>query len=195
MERYQEAIEKYKIPIGLSLVGIVLIIGGIFSSHLSQKSKTFPKESVIAPQLTMITVDVSGAVLTPGVYQLSSDARIEDAIQKAGGFSDQANSEYVSKYLNMAQKITDGVKIYVPSKGDPAPVGAGQSQVVGAKTSSAININTASQDELNVLVGIGDVTSGKIISGRPYQKIEDLLDKKIVSKAVFEKIKDQIVVY
>ena len=73
---------------------------------------------------------------------------------------------------------------------------SGQSvSVAGASTQAQVNINTASQSDLESLPGIGPVTASKIISDRPYQIVEDLVNKKAVSKAVFEKIKDQIVVY
>lgn len=185
---FLEKIEKFKIPIVLSLLGIVLIIGGIFTSGLTrQKPKEFPRDSLIEGQKT-ISVDVSGAVLKPGVYQLDMGARIEEAIAAAGGFSETANGEYISKYLNMAQKLSDGTKIYVPVSGE---VGT----VAGTQTRNQVNINTASQSELEALPGIGPVTASKIISDRPYQKIEDLLDRKVINKSTFEKIKDLVVVY
>lgn len=187
-------IDRFKIPIALSLVGFVLIIGGIFTSGFkASDKKEFPKESLINSQ-KIISVDVSGAVNRPGVYQLKDGLRIEEAIQAAGGFSETANSEYISKYLNLAQKLSDGTKVYVPFAGESMPSGESTS-VAGANTSSKININTASQSELESLPDIASVRASNIISNRPYQKIEGLLDKKIVSKSVFEKIKDQIVVY
>lgn len=191
---WKEKINQFKVPIGLSLVGMVLILGGIFASGLNQaKSKEFPKESLMDSQ-KVISVDVSGAVKTPGVYQLKAGSRIEDAILQAGGFSETVNNEYVSKYLNMAQKLSDGSKVYVPPAGENAP--AVQTGIVaGASIATRININTATQAEIEALPGIGPVTASKIISGRPYQAVEDLLNKKVVSKSVFEKIKEQIVVY
>ena len=194
---WREKLDKFKLPIGLSLVGLVLIVGGIFSSGLG-KPKTvspssFPKESLVETQ-KIISVDVSGAVKTPGVYQLKEGSRIEDAVTSAGGFSEEANQEYVSKYLNMAQKLSDGSKVYVPFEGEQGrttwEVGSDSSQVNGK-----VNINTATQPELEALPGIGPVTASKIISDRPYGGIEELLSKKVVSKAVFEKIKDQLVIY
>ncbi len=185
--------QKFKIPIGLSVVGIVLILGGVFASGLSkQQPKNYPKESMVQAQKS-ISVDVSGAVNKPGVFKLGSDARIEDAIKSAGGFSENSNQEYISKYLNMAQKLSDGSKVYVPLVGEQVP--ATTSQVAGVNSRAKVNINTASESELDTLSGVGPVTASKIISDRPYQTVEDLLNKKIVSKAVFDKIKDQIVVY
>lgn len=186
--------QRYKLPAALGLIGIVLIIGGIFSSNLTKPdSKDFPKESIIQKDET-ISVDVSGAVNTPGVYKVLQTARVEDAINAAGGFSQSANQEYISKYINLAQKLVDGTKVYVPFEGET--ISSGQSTAVaGAQTASKVNINTASQSELEGLPGVGPVTASKIISGRPYQKIEDLLGSKIVGKSVFDKIKDSILVY
>lgn len=187
--------DKYKLPFALSLLGLILIIGGVFASGLTkQKSKEYPKESLIQAK-KVITVDVSGAVNKSGVYQLQDGARIEDAIVAAGGFSNLANQEYISKYLNLAQKLSDGGKVYVPSEGEQAQAVSGGVIAGVAAQGSNININTASESELDSLSGVGPVTASKIISGRPYETVEELLNKKIVSKAVFEKIKDQIVVY
>jgi competence protein ComEA len=198
----QSFLNRFKIPLGLALVGIVLILGGFFTSNFSFGSKStepqFPKESLVEVK-KQITVDVSGSVNSPGVYHLDSDSRIEDAVKSAGGLKGDANSEYISKYLNMAQKLSDGTKIYIPKVGETGPavagglVGAG-SAVAGASTTS-VNINSSTQSELEGLSGIGPVTAAKIISSRPYQKVDDLLSQKIVSKATFEKIKAQLVVY
>ena len=196
-----ETIENFKLPILLSLVGIVLIIGGIFASGLNQQSASrrttaFPKESMVEAS-RLISVDVSGAVNKPGVYKLNEGSRIEEAVKEAGGFSDSANKEYISKYLNMAQKLIDGSKVYVPIEGDSSSSGNSQSQIQtqGAESGAKVNINSSTQSELEALPGIGTVTASRIISDRPYQTIEDLLNKKIVKKSTFEKIKDQLVIY
>lgn len=190
-----EQIEKFKLPIGLAFLGLVLIIGGIFSSGLNKRqSKEFPKESLVSKNSKLISVDVSGAVLKPGVYQLKDGDRIEEVISQAGGFSENANTEYIAKYLNMAQKLIDGTKIYVPLVGE-------EGVVAGATNSSGnqitrVNINSASQAELEALPGIGSITAGNIISGRPYEKVEDLLSRKIIKgKNTFDKLKGSLVVY
>lgn len=189
-----EQIEKFKLPIGLSLLGLVLIIGGIFSSGLNkQKPKEFPKESLVSNNPKTISVDVSGAVVKQGVYQLKDGDRIEEAIKQAGGFTENANQEYIAKYLNMAQKLIDGTKIYVPVAGEEGVV-AGTASASGGQTAK-VNINTASRSELEALPGIGVVTASKIISGRPYQEIGELLSKKVVGKSVYEKVKDLLLIY
>ncbi len=181
-------LDRFKLPLALSLVGIVLIAGGLFLSPKSQQ-KVYPKESIVESQKT-VTVDVSGAVSSPGVYRLKDGARIEDAIKLAGGLSPQAQSEYVAKVLNLAQKLVDGSKVYIPKNGEQV-----SGAVSGTATSGKININSASASELDGLPGIGEVTAQKIISNRPYQAAEELVAKKVVSKTVFDKIKDQLVVY
>lgn len=192
---WREKINQFKIPIALSILGLVLIAGGVFSSGLSnQKPKTFPKESLVESQ-KLISVDVSGAVSKSGVYQLKEGSRIEDAVLSAGGFSPDSNKEYISKYFNMAQKLSDGSKIYVPFAGEQVIGSVSSGIVAGTQTNSTVNINTATQAELEALPGIGPVTASKIISDRPYQTVEELLSKKVISKAVFEKVKEQLVVY
>lgn len=187
-----EKIEKFKLPIALSFLGMVLIVGGIFASGLDKKPKSFPKESLIDSQKT-ISVDISGGVKNPGVYQLKDGSRIEEGIKVAGGFADNANEEYISKYLNLAQKLQDGSKVYVPLEGEQA-LGS-QTAVAGTSNQAKVNINTATQAELEALPGIGPVTASKIISGRPYQQTDELQSKKIISNTVFGKIKDLLVVY
>lgn len=187
-------LEKFKIPIALSLVGIVLIAGGmVVSGHKSSLSKIeYPKESL--SNANEISVDVSGSVMAPGVYQLSANSRVEDAIKAAGGFAASASAEYISKNLNLAQKITDGAKIYVPGKGESSGITSGVVAGVSAN-SKQVNVNSATQAELEALPGIGPVTASKIISDRPFQTIDELINKKVVSKSTFEKIKDSIAVY
>lgn len=192
---WREKLDQFKLPIGLSLVGIVLIVGGMFASGLNKsKPGEFPKASLVENQ-KIISVDVSGAVNTPGVYQLKEGSRIEDAVTAAGGFAQDANKEYISKYLNMAQKVSDGSKVYVSFEGEQSSGIQSGGTVAGVSANAKVNINTASQAELEALPGIGPVTASKIISDRPYQASEDLLNKKVVNKSVFEKIKEQLVVY
>jgi len=133
-----------------------------------------------------VTVDVSGAVNKPGVYSLASNSRVNDAIIQAGGLSDQANHEVVSRTINFAKTLSDGEKIYIPYVGENS-----QTDVLASQTGQT-SINTASSKELEDLPGIGPVTAQKIIDGRPYSSVDNLLTKKVVGNSVFEKIKEQI---
>ncbi len=194
MEKINLLLEQYKLPLALSLVGVVLIIGGIVvSSPHKSKAESFPKESLVNTDRE-ISIDVSGAVIKPGVYKLKEGLRVEDAIKMAGGFAETASKDYIAKNLNLAQKLLDGTKVYVPLEGENIPLSqAGQASL--GITTAQININTGSASDLEGLSGVGAATAAKIISNRPYQATEDLVNKKVIGKSLFEKIKAQLVVY
>ncbi len=190
VESLNGVVEKYKYPIILSFIGLVLIIGGIFSSGIIKGNKAFPKESLVdIKPASQVKVDLSGAVKKPAVYSLNVNSRVEDVVNLAGGFSENVNKEYISKYLNLSAKLADGQKIYIPFEGENFGATGG---VAGVKINSKVGINSSSQSQLEDLPGVGPATAEKIISGRPYSDIAELTSKKIISKAVFEKIKELI---
>lgn len=184
-------LDQYKLPLALGLVGVVLLIGGMFSSGIM--SRTFSRQKPFSSQpsspQSKIKVDVSGAVQAPGVYVLDPGARVEDALRAAGGISNQADPEKLSKTINLAQSLIDGMKIYIPSVDDPQ---GGVVAGISTGGSSMVNINSASLDELDKLPGVGLVTAQRVVDNRPYQRAEELLSKRVVSKTVFEKIKGLI---
>lgn len=146
-----------------------------------------------------LVVDVAGGVQHPGVYHLPEESRVQDALQAAGGLSKAANTQLVAKQFNLAMKVTDGMKLYVPLLGDDSPQAASSGQEAGVAVNTAvtkqINLNTASQSELDSLTGVGTVTVHKIVSGRPYTAVDELVTKKIVSQKVFDQIKEQVTTY
>lgn len=188
-----QLVEDYKLPLFLSLIGLVFLIGGIFVSTPKSSPANYPEESLVTSP-KQVVIDLSGAVKTPGVYKLNEGSRIEDLINSSGGFLENANKEYIKKSLNMAQKLIDGTKIYIPYEEEELSKLSSPGQVAGT-TATKVNINTASQVDLEALSGIGPVTASKIISNRPYQETGELLSKKVIGKAVYEKIKDSLVVY
>src|SRR3989344_2003772 len=134
-----------------------------------------------------IVVHVDGAIQKPGVYELGGEARVNDAIFSAGGLSSDADSSRV----NLAAKVSDGQKIHIPSVNDPVSTASG-GQVSGINDTGSlygqsgfININSATEGELDKLPGVGPVTAGKIINGRPYSSVEELLSRKIVNTSTF----------
>lgn len=143
----------------------------------------------ISPPSTKIVVDIEGAVVHPGMYNLASTSRVQDAIAIAGGLSTKADRGQVAKQMNLAAKLSDGMKLYIPFVGETAAA-AGQS--IAGVSSVSVSVNSASASELDSLPGVGPVTAQKIISSRPYSALDDLVSKKAVSQSVFEKIKDQI---
>ncbi len=193
MDKINEKLNEFKVPLGLLLVGGVLLVGGLFSSDLvkpEEKAVEIPKESLVSDsQLNEVKVDVAGAVNSPGVFTLSKESRIEDAISMAGGFSEKVSREYVAKSLNLSQKVVDGQKLYIPFEGEPvSQVFAAQGSVAGVSVSGKVGINSAGQAELEELPGVGPKTAEKIIEGRPYGSLEELLEKKAVSKKVYSEI-------
>lgn len=174
------------LPILLGLLGLVFVIIGLFQFFMN-KSEPSPLVFEEAKEVEgKVVVDVEGAVIKPGVYSLSSKSRTVDALAAAGGLSEDADRDYVEKNINLAKKVSDGLKIYIPRVGEQVL------SVASDKNGPVMNINSASSSELESLAGVGAVTAQKIIDGRPYSDIEDLLVKKIVSKSTFNKIKDQI---
>lgn len=131
-----------------------------------------------------VVVDVVGAVKNPGLYTLASDSRVNDAIAAAGGFTEDVDRAKV----NLAAKISDGQKIMVPAKSESGGGGDMGNQGSGG----LVDINTASQLELESLPGIGPATASKIVSLRPYSSLDELLSKKAITKSVYGKIKDLV---
>jgi len=182
----------------LFLLGFILLSVGLIYSFRSSNSGQVSKDISFEPagsspenKNSKITVDVEGAVVSPGIYSLDSSSRIKDALIAAGGLASNADRDFVAKNLNLALKLADAAKIYIPKKGENLSANGTGSQT----RISLININSASLSELDSLPGIGAVTAQKIIDGRPYQAVDELLSKKIVKSSVFEKIKDKISIY
>jgi len=206
-EKYLPFLQKHWLSVLLGVFGLMFLSIGLISLLGSKDNKddiSFEEaEHQSAPgsaklkEKEKITVDVEGAVERPGVYNLPSDSRIQDALIAAGGMNEKADRDRISKGLNLASKLTDGAKIYIPYLGDPivslGTVGGGDN-VLGS-ASNLININSASASELDKLSGVGPVTAEKIISNRPYGDVSDLVSKKVVSQKVFDGIKDQISIY
>lgn len=185
-------------PLLLGVIGLILLSLGFISS-LVGSSKTDDivfEEGNEQSEESKIIIDIQGAVVSPGVYTLKGDARIKDALIAASGLASDADREWVAKNLNQAARIQDGAKIYIPKYGESSSVSSGQEVSAGlVSASGSININSASQSELESLPGIGPVTAGKIIDNRPYSAIDELRTKKVVGQSVFEKIKDKISIY
>jgi competence protein ComEA len=207
----------YKLPIILAIVSLGFIgvsIALIFKQVFTVKPIEFSRTSETGASdsaKSSIFIDIEGGVVNPGVYELPFASRIEDALVKAGGLSKVADLDSIAKSLNRAARVGDGMKLYIPvltndtqtshnnsfatssnAKADNIVQNESQIESQNIVSNNSISINNASESELDTLPGIGPVTSNKIISGRPYNRIEDILDRKIVNKSVWEKIKTLI---
>ncbi|MFC1656563.1 helix-hairpin-helix domain-containing protein [Patescibacteria group bacterium] len=199
-------VEKYRIHIGIVLV-LIMVGSGIFLFTKSNKnSKLEVKEPERQEEVSKIHVDIEGAIKNPGVYELAEGSILEDLIQIAGGFSKTIDSNLVSQTVNRAQKLKDGDKFYIPMLGDEISAQAARGGVTlndnygsvqGAETGK-ININIASQTELESLPGIGEVKASSIISYREshggFKSIEEIKNVKGIGDATFDNIKDLIIV-
>jgi len=188
------------------------VIAGLLSAGLillvSQPPRGNPITLLPPPTPVPIQVQVSGEVHAPGVYALPPGSRLQEAIAAAGGFTAEANSAA----LNLASPLEDGFWVQVPSQiktETPFPTAAGSSgarssageqpsPTTAESTSSLIDINTATQEELESLPGIGPVTAQKIIAFReengPFTSIEEIQKVSGIGPATFEKIRELITV-
>ncbi len=193
---------KYWLPLILGLAGLLFFSYGLivlFGSFSKPQDITFKSASTPSGSnsQSFIQVDIEGAVISPGVYKLASGSIIQDALVASKGLAANADRDWVAKNLNLASKLSDGAKIYIPKIGEAGQVTNpnGQTSSLNDSISGLININTASSQALDSLPGVGPATATKIINGRPYSSIDELMDKQIVSGKVFDEIKNKIAVY
>ncbi|MBM6647399.1 helix-hairpin-helix domain-containing protein [Bacillus sp. RIT 809] len=164
-----------------------LITTEVQAKDVEKKSK--PKVLDTKEQKKIIIIDVKGAVVREGVYEMKEGDRAKDAVEKAGGFLLEADV----KKVNLAQIVQDQMILYVPNKNE-------QVQEVDAfsKGEAKIQINAASKEQLEKITGIGSRKAESILKYReehgPFQKIEDLLEIDGIGAKSLEKIKDQIII-
>ncbi|MBI3985048.1 MAG: ComEA family DNA-binding protein [Candidatus Levybacteria bacterium] len=197
-EKWKDVLRKHWLPLSLALLGLIFFVYGLIAFLGQSKSsgdiKIQTNSNTQTASENLLTVDIEGEVTNPGVYRLKQGSIVQDGLALAGGLSASADRDWVSKNLNLALKLTDSQKIYIPRIGESI-----SSSVLGSTVSdtvpAVININSALESELDTLPGIGPVTAEKIINNRPYSQTDDLLTKKVVSQKVFDQIKDKISAY
>ena len=215
MEAIIEKIKEYKIIV--ICAGLGLTLGGFFllkpstqtpvketnlqtevaavSKDSSSEKEVKKEEKEESPEQELITVDVKGAVKSPGIYDLPVGSRVHDAVQKAGGLTDEADS----KSLNLAQKVSDEALVYVPTKGEEA---ASQQAASGATPSTSkekkINLNKASLEELKQVKGLGGKRAQDIIDHREangkFKSVDELKKVSGIGAKTIEKLKDYVTV-
>ncbi|HLB49702.1 MAG TPA: helix-hairpin-helix domain-containing protein [Anaerolineales bacterium] len=191
--------------VGLLSVPLILVLN---QRPTGTPIALLPPPPTITP--VPLRVHVTGAVNAPGVYQLPKTSIVQDAIDAAGGFSENAD---VSG-LNLAGLLIDGQKLFIPElpptapptpttgPGTPAPTPAAQTTQPPnnptTNTGQLININTATQAELESLPRIGPAIAQRIIEYRtlngPFTSIEQIKNVKGIGEATFNAIKDFITV-
>lgn len=209
MEELIEKIKEYKIIVICASLGMVL--GGFF--FLKPVAQTPAKESNLQTEVTtvskdekedknqkeevveqdLITVDVKGAVKSPGIYDLPVGSRINDAVQKAGGLTDNADS----KSINLAQRISDEALVYVPTK-EEATSQEAHSNASNTKENKKVNLNKASLEELKQVKGLGAKRAQDIIDHREsngkFKSVDELKKVSGIGTKTIEKLKEYVTV-
>ena len=188
-------------------------------TNLNKTSEDNKESENAKEEFENIIVHISGAVIKEGVVELKKDSRVSDAIEKGGGLKEDANI----KDINLAYKLEDGMKIYIPNNAEQEEKDNKNSNLIqGMETNNIseyvivseekqseqnfhnsiktikVNINTATQTELETLPGIGPSTALKIINYRNengnFRSIEEIKNVVGIGNAKFEGIKEYITI-
>lgn len=212
--------KKDKIIYGLIVAVVILFANYIYSNNIGG---FFDKEEQVSlldegnidkqkdkdeinnleeksPKTSVMKVHIAGEIKKPGVYEIKEGDRLEDLIKVAGGLTDEADDVNI----NLAQRLEDQMKIYIPNKNDEKSLNTNNPNqtyepVTPVKDSSSglININTASKEELMTLPNIGEKRADAIIEYRNasrFEKIEDIKNVKGIGDKFFEALKDLITI-
>jgi len=206
--------EKYKIEVFLLTIAfIIACFSGIFLigsySKVKNQDITVVKSTKSHEiESAKIFVDLAGSVENPSVYEITSGARLKDILILSGGLSANADRGFFSRNFNLASKLSDQEKIYIPSIEEvQAGVFSSEFKLVenttnqlsyspqnSSQTDPKISINKATIEELDGLAGVGRIIGQKIIENRPYGSLDELVNKKVINKNLFEKIKNYITI-
>ena len=204
-DEWKEKWESWSLSVKGAVIGGVLLllvgVGGLFSKKeeavedvtVVETTMLAEKTEVSTTQETVIFVDIKGAVKNPGVYQMKSGDRVKDALDAAGGLTDEADSQKV----NLAQRVEDQMVIVVPKVGEEVTeIPAGVTSKEAAKDGK-VNINTATVEELKTLKGVGEKKAEAIIEYRKkngsFKTKEDLMKVRGIGKKLFESFQERIV--
>lgn len=179
----------------LGLVGITSSFWMYHTSSQSVVSQVAQPETIDTalhqPEAALV-VEVSGAVATPGLYRVTSSDRVGDAITLAGGWTSELDQAWAAQNLNLAQPVTDGLKIYLPRKGEAIELQKQSVEEISIDSSSAtgnlLSINQASLAELDSLPEIGLKRAQSIIDQRPYTQLDQLVEREVLPASLFERV-------
>ena len=161
-----------------------------FESQTVDKIENTEQKSTEDKTKSLLYVHVCGQVKNPGVYQLEEGARIFDAVQLAGGLTEEAWEEAI----NLAKIVTDGEQIRIPDQTEAELFLLEETQT----ESGLINLNQATKEQLMTLTGIGEARAKDIIAYREehgaFQTIEDIMKVEGIKEGMFSKMKDKICV-
>jgi len=194
---------RSRIVVAVALAVVGLIAAGWFISNFnSSQSHTDPVEVIpiaqpvaTQPPLKDIVVHIAGAVTEPGVYSLSSDARVHHLVARAGGPTPTADTDSV----NLAQPLTDGIRICIPDTTDLTGCASSfyPSQGQNLPAQQLVNPNTASRTELESLPGIGPALASEIETyrqqGGRFRTAEDMLEIAGIGPETLKRFQDRLI--
>jgi competence protein ComEA len=171
----------------------VIVTAGVGSAATTSAAADDPATQGTTTETVLLTVDVDGAVMRPGLITLPTGSRVGDAIAGAGGFAPTADARAAAA-INLAAALPDGEPVTVPDRASNSSVAGAATQTTEASPGSqtVIDLDHATAAELDTLPGVGPVTANKILAARdeaPFQRVDDLLSRKLVGPATFEKLK------
>ncbi|MTB59136.1 helix-hairpin-helix domain-containing protein [Streptococcus uberis] len=218
IKQFLLSFKEKKLGILLAIVSLVLIICLTFffkikevdkkvtlpsqmnlTENLSTTAQNDREEEKTNPEMETIMVDIKGAVVKEGVYQLQRNSRVTDAIQIAGGLRDDADPNAI----NLAQKLSDEAILYVARKGENKSIIDSQGQQSssieqGGQRDQKVNINKATIEDLRKIPGIGEKRAQEILDARDskggFKSIDDLLTISGIGQKTLEKIKNEIII-
>lgn len=216
IKTYIEMLKEYKWQIALPAVAGLLMATFLIFSRPAKSDQTgltdFPQteqtsssqeqlEEVSTEESeepSQLVVDVKGAVAKPGLYTLEADARVNDAVEAAGGLTSQADP----KSINLAQKLSDEAVVYVASKDENISVVASTTTSSAMsqeeKTTSLVNLNTATEADLQTISGIGAKRAADIIAYREanggFKSVDDLNNVSGIGDKTMESIRPYVTV-
>ncbi|MFI3086753.1 helix-hairpin-helix domain-containing protein [Streptococcus sp. 2022WUSS037] len=216
IKTYIEMLKEYKWQIALpAAAGLFLTTFLIFSqpaksdqtglTDFSQLEQTSSSSELVeetsteaSKEMIQLVVDVKGAVEKPGLYTLEEGSRVNDAVEAAGGLTSQADP----KSINLAQKLSDEAVVYVASKDENISVVASTTTSSAMsqeeKNTSQINLNTATEADLQTISGIGAKRAADIIAYREanggFKSVDDLNNVSGIGDKTMESIRPYVTV-
>jgi competence protein ComEA len=183
--------------VGLIVISLIAAVVAVYALFQAMDERSAPPIVIEDAAMTVpVIVDVRGAVNRPGVYELPAGARLQDAVNAAGGLSAGADLSTI----NLARRMRDEEIVVIGSLAlaSDALASAESESTTSVASQTQININTASVSELDVLPGIGEVTAQRIVDFReqngPYRSIDDLVHVQGISTRTIEALRDLVTV-
>ncbi|HEL1838317.1 TPA: helix-hairpin-helix domain-containing protein [Streptococcus suis] len=216
IKTYIEMLKEYKWQIALPAVAGLLMATFLIFSQPAKSDQTgltdFPQteqtsssqeqveevSTEVSEEPSQLVIDVKGAVVKPGLYTLEADARVNDAVEAAGGLTSQADP----KSINLAQKLSDEAVVYVASKDENisvvASTTASSAMPQDEKNTNLVNLNTATEGDLQTISGIGAKRAADIIAYREanggFKSVDDLNNVSGIGDKTMESIRPYVTV-